>query len=131
VPPGPHATPGGFHSFEHRWALAQAYEHHADVGGAEEVARTTHALAARMKGGLAEIPGLRVKTPGDAALSSGLVCAVAGAPAGEIVDRLREEHRVVASVTPYAQSYVRFGPSVANSEDDVDRALEAVAAVVS
>jgi hypothetical protein len=34
-------------------------------------------------------------------------------------------------VTPYARSYVRFGPSVANSEDDVDRALEAVAAVVS
>jgi hypothetical protein len=26
---------------------------------------------------------------------------------------------------------VRFGPSVANSEDDVDRALEAVAAVVA
>jgi selenocysteine lyase/cysteine desulfurase len=131
VPPGPLATPGGFHSFEHRWALAQAYEHHAGLGGPGEVARTTYALAARMKDGLAGVAGLRVKTPDGAALSSGLVCAEAGAPAGEIVDRLREEHRVVASVTPYARSYVRFGPSVANSEDDVDRALEAVAAVVS
>jgi selenocysteine lyase/cysteine desulfurase len=52
-------------------------------------------------------------------------------PASTIVDRLREEHRIVASVTPYIWQYVRFGPSVANSEDDVDQALEAVAAVVA
>jgi selenocysteine lyase/cysteine desulfurase len=130
VPPGPLMTPGGFHSFEHRWALTQAFEHHAGLGGPDDVARRTYALAARMKRGLAGIAGVRVKTPDDAALSSGLVCAeAAGAPPGEIVDRLREEHRVVASVTPYAKAYVRFGPSVANSEGDVDRALEAVAAV--
>jgi selenocysteine lyase/cysteine desulfurase len=49
----------------------------------------------------------------------------------EVVDRLREEHQVVASVTPYATAYVRFGPSVANTEEDVDRALEAVATVVA
>jgi selenocysteine lyase/cysteine desulfurase len=36
----------------------------------------------------------------------------------------------VASVTPYATRYLRFGPSVANSEEDVDRAIQAVAAVV-
>ena len=128
VPPGPLMTPGGYHSFEHRWALTHAFEHHAGLG---DVAGTTYALAARMKQGLTQIPGVAVKTPAADALSSGLVCAeVSGAPAGEVVDRLREEHRVVASVTPYAQSYVRFGPSVANSDADVDRALEAVAAVV-
>jgi selenocysteine lyase/cysteine desulfurase len=72
-----------------------------------------------------------VKTPLDQALSAGLVCAdVAGSPIAEIVDRLREEHHVVASVTPYATEYLRFGPSVANSEEDVDRAIQAVAAVV-
>ena len=36
-----------------------------------------------------------------------------------------EVRRVVASATPYATRYVRFGPSVANTEDDVDRALAA------
>jgi selenocysteine lyase/cysteine desulfurase len=50
-------------------------------------------------------------------------------PAREAVDRLRAEHQVVATVTPYATEYLRFGPSVANTEDDVDRALEAVAAL--
>jgi selenocysteine lyase/cysteine desulfurase len=132
VPPGPMMTPGGYHSFEHRWALPQAFEDLREHGDRRAIARRTYALAARMKEGLAEIPGMRVKTPRDEALSSGLVCAVIPKlPAGTIVDGLREEHRVIASVTPYVWQYVRFGPSVANSEADVDRALEAVAAVVA
>ena len=130
VPPGPLMTPGGFHSFEHRWALPEAFRFHAEVGGRAQIARTTHALAARLKQGLAVIEGVIVKTPRAEALSAGLVCAVvAGHPPDELVDRLREEHRVVASVTPYATRYLRFGPSVANTEEDVDRAIEAVAAV--
>ena len=47
-------------------------------------------------------------------------------PPDELVHRLREEHGVVASMTPYATSYLRFGPSIANSEAEVDRAVEAV-----
>jgi isopenicillin-N epimerase len=128
--PGPRMTPGGFHSFEHRWALPEAIELHTRLGGREEVARRTRALAARLKDGLAEIAGLRVRTPRDEALSSGLVCAeLAGVDPGEAVDELRERHRVIASVTPYRTRYLRFGPSVANSADDVDRTLEAVAAI--
>jgi hypothetical protein len=32
-------------------------------------------------------------------------------------------------MTPYATRYLRFGPSIANFEDDVDRAVAAVAAL--
>lgn len=39
------------------------------------------------------------------------------------------EHGVVATLTPYATRYLRFGPSIANSEDEVDRAVEAVRAL--
>jgi isopenicillin-N epimerase len=131
VAPGRLMTPGGFHSFEHRWALREAFEFHKTLGGRAKVAERTHALAARLKHGLAEIKGVDVKTPLDESLSAGLVCAdVGGRPAEEIVDRLRSEHRVVASVTPYATQYVRFGPSIANTEKDVDRGVEAVAAVI-
>ena len=130
TPPGPLMTPGGFHAFEHRWALPEAFSFHDELGGRARVAATTRALAARLKSGLAAMRDVRVKTPTDEALSAGLVCAEIGdLPAPEVVDRLREEHRVVASVTPYATQYVRFGPSVANSEEDVDAALEAVAAI--
>ena len=131
VAPGQLNTPGGFHSFEHRWALAEAFGVHAgELGGRATVAETTHALAARLKEGLAEIDGVTVKTPTDEALSAGLVCAELQAmPAGEAVDRLREEHQVIATVTPYATEYLRFGPTVANTEADVDAALAAVAAI--
>ena len=129
TPPGALMTPGGFHSFEHRWALTEAFGFQAERGRAE-IAEHTLGLAARLKDGLAEIPGVTVVTPAEPALSSGLVCVdVSGEPATELVDRLREEHRVVASITPYATAYLRFGPSIANTEADVDRAIEAVAAL--
>ena len=131
VAPARLMTPGGFHSFELRWALREAFGVHDAAGGRAQVARTTHALARRLKQGLAEIRGVAVKTPMDDALSAGLVCAeVEGLAPEQVVDELREEHRVIASVTPYATRYVRFGPSIANSETDVDRAIEAMTAVV-
>ena len=123
-------TPGGFHSFEHRWALPEAVKVHAGLGGRAEVARRTHARAAELKDGLAGIGGVRLRTPRDEALSAGLVCCeVRGIDPGDVVDRLREEHRVVASVTPYRTRYVRFGPSVANRAEDVRHGIEAVQAI--
>ena len=130
TPHGPLMTPGGFHSFEHRWALADAIGFHADLGGRALVADQTYSLVARLKRGLAGIGGVRLRTPAEQSLSAALVCLdIAGAEAGAVVERLREEHRVVASVTPYSTQHVRFGPSVANTTDDIDRAVEAVAAV--
>jgi selenocysteine lyase/cysteine desulfurase len=130
APPGALMTPGGFHSFEHRWALPEAVKVHAGLGGLAEVARRTHARAAELKDGLAGIGGVRLRTPRDEALSAGLVCCeVRGIDPGEVVDRLREEHSVVASVTPYRTRYVRFGPSVANRADDVRHGVEAVDAI--
>ena len=37
---------------------------------------------------------------------------------------------VVASATPYRTSYLRLGPSIVTSDDDVSAAIEAVAALV-
>ena len=130
APPGALMTPGGFHSFEHRWALPEAVDVHRALGGRAEVARRTHARATELKDGLAGIRGVRLRTPRDEALSAGLVCCeVRGIDPGEVVDRLREEHRVVASVTPYRTRYVRFGPSVANHAGDVRRGVEAMAKI--
>jgi selenocysteine lyase/cysteine desulfurase len=130
VAPGALNSPGGFHSFEHRWALKEAFAVHAEeLGGRAKVAATTHALATRLKEGLAEIDGVTVKTPMDENLSAGLVAAELDRFQARDVDALREQHKVVTTVTPYAIEYLRFGPSVANTEEDVDAALAAVAAL--
>src|SRR5262249_39778478 len=39
MPAAAYLTPGGFHSFEHRWALAAAFEMHQRLGKAKVAAR--------------------------------------------------------------------------------------------
>jgi selenocysteine lyase/cysteine desulfurase len=122
-------TPGGFHSFEHRWALTAAFRLHREIGKAR-VRDRVHALAGRLKDGLAEMRHVRLQTPRDSRLSAGIVCLeVVGLSAREAVQRLLREHRVIASVTPYATEYVRLGPGLYTSDDDVDATLQAVRAL--
>ncbi len=126
--PGVAATPGGYHSFEHRWALAEAFELHRAIGR-DRVAARTRELAGRLKDGLAGLEGVRLVTPRDPALSAGVVCCeVAGVDPGDAVHRLRAA-KVVASATPYNPSYLRFGATIANGDDDVEAALREVRAL--
>jgi selenocysteine lyase/cysteine desulfurase len=122
--PGPRFTPGGWHSFEHRWALAQAFQ--AYDGGAPA---RIEALATRLKDGLTKLPNVRLITPRDPAASAGIVCfEVSGMDAATAVARL-QERRIRASVTPYAQQYVRLGTSLHVDEADVDAAVSSVKAL--
>jgi selenocysteine lyase/cysteine desulfurase len=122
-------TPGGFHSFEHRWALADAFDFRRRIGSARAAART-HALAQRLKSRLAEVERVRLVTPQSTTLSAGLVCfEVDGMSPFDAVDRLYSRSRIVASVTPYSTPYVRLGPSIINTSGEVDRVVRAVAAL--
>lgn len=122
------ATPGGFKPFEHRWALAEAFAFHRAIGR-ERVAERTHALARRLKEGLAGLPHVQLATPMDESVSAGIVCFdVEGLGAGEVVDEL-QRRGIVGTVTPYATRHARLSPSIRNSEADVDAALDAVAAM--
>ena len=125
TPPGAAMTPGGFHSFEHRWALADAFAFHGLIGRAR-VAERTSALAQQLKEGLAALDRVRLKTPADEALSAGLVCfEVDGVDPREVVGRL-DQRNIVASVTPYATQYVRLGPSIVNTPAEVDEVVAAL-----
>jgi selenocysteine lyase/cysteine desulfurase len=128
VADGSRLTPGGFHSFEHRWALTEAFAFHDAIGRArvEERIRT---LASRLQRGLAGVRGVRLQTPSARALSAGLVCFdVDGHDPADVVARLGAR-RIVASVTPYARRHVRLGPGIVNTVGDVDAAVRAVAAL--
>jgi selenocysteine lyase/cysteine desulfurase len=126
--PGPNATPGGFHTFEHRWALAEAFALHQAIGRSR-VAQRTHELAAMLKSGLAGMPKVRLRTPQVAEVSAGLICCeVDGYGPTESVARLKASG-VHTSATPYSPSYLRFGPSILTKESDVDKALTAVRAL--
>lgn len=120
-------TPGGFHSFEHRWALGEAFRFHRWIGKGRVAARI-HELNRQLKGGLAAMSHVTLYTPRAEGLSAGLVCfGVTGLAPGDVVERLAAR-RIVATVTPYATSYARLAPGVLNSPADVDAALRAIRA---
>jgi selenocysteine lyase/cysteine desulfurase len=122
-------TPGGYKAFEHRWAVTEAFEFHESIGR-DRIAARSRELATQLKDGLSDVPGVRVVTPSDPQLSSGLVCCeLAGLHAGEAVEQLHRDHGIVASVTPYRDLYIRFGTSIVTTPEQVDQAVAAVAAL--
>lgn len=124
--PGMVATPGGYHSFEHRWAVKEAFEFHTAIGR-DRIAARIQEQATKLKNGLADISTIKLITPRDPAVSAGLVmCALSGMLPANAVQRLRDEHKIVASATPYAESYLRFGPSIVTTPEQVDQAIKAV-----
>jgi isopenicillin-N epimerase len=118
-------TPGGFHSFEHRWALADAFRFHGRIGK-RRVAVRIHALNRQLKDGLAAMPHVALLTPRAEALSAGIVVfSVDRLSPGAVIAALARR-RIVATVTPYSPSHARLAPGLLNSPGEVDRVLAAV-----
>jgi selenocysteine lyase/cysteine desulfurase len=125
LPPAIHMTPGGFHSFEHRWALDEAFMFHKAIGKSN-VTQRIYELNQHLKQGLAAMPHVTLRTPLSQDLSAGIVCfEVAGLRPHQIVEKLRQR-KIVGSVTPYATKYARLAPSLLNSPQEIDITLEAV-----
>lgn len=123
---GPRMTPGGFKSFEHQWALAEAFRFQRELGK-DDVSRRIHQLARQAKEGLARMPHVRLHTPVDDALSAGIVCFdVRGMSSVEVVKRLRDR-KIVASEAPYTPSHARLAPGLLNTPEEVERTLAAIA----
>lgn len=127
-PPGSLHTPGGFHSFEHRWAVVEAFAFHKQIGRQRVYERIAH-LDNRIKHALADMRHITLHTPLDDELSAGIICfEVDGLTPDQAVDRLAQR-RIVASRSPYDPTYVRLAAGLLNSEADVDAAITAVASL--
>jgi selenocysteine lyase/cysteine desulfurase len=128
VPLGEHMSPGGFHSFEHRWALPEAFKLHLQLGKAN-VQQRIHQLNEQTKQGLARMPHVTLYTPPGSALSSGLTCFdVKGMKAASVVEMMHQKG-IIMSNTPYRVSYARFAPSLLNTEQEIEIALAQIQAM--
>ena len=126
--PGLAATPGGFHSFEHRWALAEAFDFHLRIGKAR-IAERIHALNRQLKEGLGSMGHVEVHTPMADSVSAGMVVFdVAGLQPPDVVTRLAQR-RITATTTPYDPSHARLAPGILNTPEEVDQVLRAVRAL--
>ena len=125
LPKSSYMTPGGFHSFEHRWALDEAFKFHQAIGKAR-VTRRIYELNQQMKQGLAQMPHITLHTPMSQDLSAGIVCFdVAGMTPRQVVERLKQK-KIIGSVTPYATQYARLAPSLLTSSEEIERTLQEV-----
>jgi selenocysteine lyase/cysteine desulfurase len=130
IPAAALLSPGGFHSFEHRWALEPAFRLHLALGKAR-IAERIRALNGHVRAELARMPRVRLATPRTDELSSGITClSVDGSSPGQTVARLKAKG-IVATVTPafYRPAYVRIAASLVTLEPDVERTLAAVRAL--
>jgi selenocysteine lyase/cysteine desulfurase len=127
-PPPPTAfamTPGGYHSFEHRWALPEAFELHLALGK-RDVRDRTHALNARLKEALGALKNVTVRTP---RAGSGIVCFdVMGLSPEDVVKRLGAQ-KIVATSTVNNPSYARLSAAIYNTEEEIDKTVAAIGAL--
>lgn len=72
-------SPGGFHAFEHYWAVPAAIEFHRRIGPARVTGRI-HSLNSQFKESLAKMAHVELHTPRSESLSSGIVCFVISLP---------------------------------------------------
>lgn len=120
-------TPGGFKAFEHRWATAEAFAFQQAIGPGRVQAHVQE-LATRLKEGLAKLPKVKLATPMSPELSAGLVClSIDGLRHPfEAVEKLRTDHKIITSTTPYAESLLRLGTTIVNTPQQVDQAIQAI-----
>ena len=114
-------TPGGYHTFEHRWALNEAFKLHLQLGKADVQARI-HALNGYLKKRLLEHPQIELVTPLSADFSSGFTFfRVKGKDCDKIAAYLMH-HRVVAdAVERDVGPVIRTAPGLLNTEKEIDR----------
>lgn len=119
-------SPGGFWAFEHYWALPVAFDFHHRIGPAR-ITERIHSLNEQAREGLAKMPHVILYTPRTSNLAGGIVCFdVKGMKQTEVVHRLLDRNRIIASTTPYAVSYARLSFGIQNTPAEVEKALAAV-----
>lgn len=121
-------TPGGFHSFEHRWALNEAFDYHMKIGK-EKIQNRTRELNTLMKEGMLSNNKIKLHTPLSTDLSSGInAFEFKGMDAVSLVNKLRD-FKIYGSTSPYKTIYARLTPCILNTEDEVMQCLSALESI--
>ncbi|HPW17348.1 MAG TPA: aminotransferase class V-fold PLP-dependent enzyme [Candidatus Aminicenantes bacterium] len=110
-------------------ALGEALDFNTRIGKSR-IERRIKVLAARLKQGLAEVPGVKVHTPADPYLSAGLTAfSMGGGLEPKLVDFVREKYNLVVRTTGNAKAGtygIRVSTPIYVSTKEVDMVVEGV-----
>jgi selenocysteine lyase/cysteine desulfurase len=116
-------TPGGYHAFEHRWALSEAFKLHLQLGKADVQARI-HELNGYLKKRLLQRPQIELVTPLSAEFSAGFTFfRVKGQDSDRIAAHLMANKVVADAVERDVGPVIRTAPGLLNDEAQIDRLL--------
>jgi selenocysteine lyase/cysteine desulfurase len=120
-------TPGGYHAFEHRWALGKAFELHLQVGKADVQSRI-HELNSYLKLRLMEHRTIELVTPLSPDYSAGFTFfRVKGQDVDKVAAALTANRIIVDAVNRDVGPVVRMAPGLLNTEQEIDRAMTVLA----
>ena len=78
---------------------------------------------------LSAMSHVKLHTPLSTELSAGIVCfEVAGHTPAQVEARLHDR-KIIASTTPYRESYARLAPSIINNEEEIEQTLREIRAM--
>ena len=114
-------TPGGYHAFEHRWAVDEAFKLHLQLGKADVQARI-HQLNSYLKQRLREHANIELVTPLDPQFSAGFTFfRVKGQDSDEVAAYLMNNRVICDAVSRDVGPVIRTAPGLLNDETEVDR----------
>ncbi|MDP4573339.1 aminotransferase class V-fold PLP-dependent enzyme [Pseudomonas sp. LPH60] len=117
-------TPGGYHAFEHRWALDEAFKLHLQLGKAQVQARI-HALNSYLKQRLQELPQVELVTPLSPELSAGFTFfRIKNQDCDQFAAYLMANRVVVDAVDRDVGPVIRTAPGLLNDEQQIDRFMD-------
>nr|WP_218167902.1 aminotransferase class V-fold PLP-dependent enzyme [Pseudomonas yamanorum] len=120
-------TPGGYHAFEHQWALRKAFEFHLQLGK-DRVATRIHQLNSEFKEHLQQVRGVQLVTPASTELSAGFTFFRVKDVAPETVAHYLKANKVIADATDRdVGPLVRTAPGLLNDSAQLQRVARLLA----
>ncbi|WP_016969438.1 pyoverdine-tailoring periplasmic protein PvdN [Pseudomonas tolaasii] len=114
-------TPGGYHTFEHRWAADEAFKLHLQLGKAQVQAQI-HALNTELKNQLLAHPQIELVTPRSPELSAGFTFfRVKGQNSDEVAAYMMKNRVVIDAVDRDVGPVIRTAPGLLNSTEEIQR----------
>ncbi|MDF2396353.1 aminotransferase class V-fold PLP-dependent enzyme [Pseudomonas sp. 3MA1] len=114
-------TPGGYHAFEHRWALDEAFKLHLQLGK-DKVQARIHQLNSELKQRLLAHSQIELVTPASPELSAGFTFfRVKGQDCDQVAAYLMQNKVVVDAVDRDVGPVVRTAPGLLNNEGEIER----------
>lgn len=114
-------TPGGYHAFEHRWAVDEAFKLHLQLGKAQVQARI-QALNTELKDQLLTHPKIELVTPRSPELSAGFTFfRVKGQDSDAVAAYMMKNRVVIDAVDRDVGPVIRTAPGLLNSSAEIQR----------